>query len=293
MRHAVLGAGGIGGLVAAALARQGHEVTLLVRPAALATHPRLLRVESAVLGNFEAAVLLAAHLDFEPDLLWITVKATQLEAALPLAPPGVLSTSLVIPLLNGVDHMDRLRGLYGDRVLGGVIRAESERLAPGVYRQPTPFANLEVSGPGQLAGRAASIVAEVAATGLGCRLHEDEVTMLWGKLVGLAAMALSTTALEQPVGAVREDREGRRLLQGVVAEAVLVARAEGAGIELATVMAFLEGAPSEMRTSMQKDRAAGRPLELDAIAGPILRGGGSHGIPTPTTAELVARLDGL
>ena len=290
MRHAILGAGGLGGLIGAALARQGHEVTLLVRDRAIASHPRRLRVESAVLGDFEAEVLLAPHLDFQPDVVWITVKSTQLEQSLTAVPPGVLGSGLVLPLLNGIDHMDRLREVYGDRVLGGVMRVESERVAPGHYRQPTPFANIEVSGRGSLAPAAVRLASEVAATGLGCRVQEDELTMLWGKLCGLAAMALATTALQLPVGGVRDDPEGRRLVTGVAAEAVPVAQAEGARLELAQVMAFLEGVPAQMRSSMQKDREAGRSLEVDAIGGPIVRRGRMHAIPTPITELLVDRL---
>ena len=170
------------------------------------------------------------------------------------------------------------------------MRVESERVAPGHYRQSTPFASIEISGRGGLAPAADRLASEVAATGLGCRVHEDELSMLWGKLCGLAAMALATTALQLPVGAVRDDPEGRRLLTGVAAEAATVAQAEGARLELDQVMAFLEGVPHQMRSSMQKDREAGRPLEVDAIGGPIVRRGRKHAIPTPITELLVDRL---
>ena len=86
MRHAVLGAGGIGGLLGGALARAGNDVVLLLRPETLARHPHRIRVESAVLGDFEADVALASELDRDVDVLWVSPKAPQLEAALALAP---------------------------------------------------------------------------------------------------------------------------------------------------------------------------------------------------------------
>lgn len=293
MRHAVLGAGGLGGLVGGALARAGHEVTLLVRESTIDAHPRRLRVESAVLGDFEAGVLLATHLDYHPDVLWVTVKATQLEAALRLATPAALGSGVVLPLLNGIDHMDRLRALYGERVLAGVMRVEAERVAPGHFQQRGPFASVEVCGRRELSEVAERIAAEVAATGLACRVAGDELSMLWGKLCGLAAMALTTTALQAPIGAVRADPEGRRLFTAVVEEAVSVGRAEGAKVEARQVLEFLDAAPAAMRTSMQKDREAGRALEVDAIGGPIVRSGLRHGIPTPVTSSLVERLGEL
>src|SRR5262249_23226476 len=87
VRHAILGAGGVGGLVGGVLARTGANVVLLVRPDSLAEQPTSLRVESVVLGDFEVSVAAAAALDGEVDALWVTVKATQLQAALQPVPP--------------------------------------------------------------------------------------------------------------------------------------------------------------------------------------------------------------
>src|SRR4249920_1536081 len=101
MRHAILGVGGIGGLLGAALARAGDDVVLLMRPQSLAGYPGHLAVESAVLGDFEVPVPAAAGLDRGIDTLWVATKAPDLEAALPLAPPATVARAVVIPLLNG------------------------------------------------------------------------------------------------------------------------------------------------------------------------------------------------
>lgn len=275
MRHAMLGAGGIGGLLGAALARTGSDVVLLMRPETLARYSGRLAVESAVLGDFEVDVPAAPGLDRDVDALWVTTKAMQLEPSLALAPPERIGGAVVIPLLNGVDHVALLRARYRN-VVAGAIRVESERLAPSRIRQSSPFLRVELAG-------AEPVAADLQAAGIDCRVRTDELSLLWDKLAFLAPVALATTALDAPLGAVRDDERYRRCRDEVLA----VARAEGAVVDEQALRALQEAAPAEMRSSMQKDVAAGRQPELDAIAGPILRGGRRHGIPVPNTDELV------
>jgi 2-dehydropantoate 2-reductase len=277
MRHAVLGAGGIGGLVGGALARAGGDVLLLLRPESVAAYGGRLAVESPVLGDFEVEVPAASSLDGDVDVLWVTPKATQLEPALALAPPDAVGEALVVPLLNGVDHVALLRGRHPN-VVAGTIRAESERVAPGRIRHSSPFLRVELAG-------AEAVAAELVAAGVDCAVRDDELSMLWDKLAFLAPMALATTALDAPLGGVRDDP---RYL-AAQAETLAVAAAEGATVDEAALRALQAVAKDGMRSSMQKDVAAGREPELDAIAGPVLRGGARHGIPVPGTAEL-ARL---
>jgi 2-dehydropantoate 2-reductase len=278
-----LGAGGVGGLIGAALARGGANVVLLLRTRTLVRHPGRLRVESVALGQFEVDVSIAAVLDRDVEVLWVTTKATQLEAALELAPPDRVARAVVVPLLNGVEHVALLRARYG-RVLAAVFYGESERIEPGLVRQPTPFANVVV-GPGP---RREEIVEELRTAGLDAAVESNELALLWRKLAMLAPLALTTTALGAPVGVVQADADWHRRLLDCHDEAVAIAVAEGAKLDPPSLRQALLGfAGGEMRTSMQKDLEAGRPLELDAIAGPIVRGGQRHRIATPTTGELV------
>lgn len=280
MRYAVLGGGGVGGLVGGALARAGHSVVLVVRDP---DRPRRLEVTSAVLGDFSTAVEVVSQLDRAVDVLWLTTKATQLEGALASAPASLIEGT-VVPLLNGIDHVSRLRAVYRS-VTPGVIRVEAERTGPAAIAHLSAGAWIELAGP-----MAAEIAAEVAATGIAAAVREDEVTMLWQKLLMLAPMALTTTATARPIGGVRGDSQWRERLLGVLEETAEVARASGANPDVEAARTMLLSAPDGMRTSMQKDRAAGRPLELDAIAGPIVRGGHEHGIPTPHTSILMSLL---
>jgi 2-dehydropantoate 2-reductase len=275
VRHAVLGAGGIGGLLAAALAKAGMPIVLLLRPEALADYPGRIAVESVALGDFESEVPGASTLDREIDVLWVATKATQLESALGLAPPDrVGGGATVIPLLNGIDHIDLLRARY-TTVVAGAIRVESERLSPGRIRQSSPFLRVDLAG-------AEPAAADLRAAGIDCRVSDDELTLLWEKLAFLAPVALATTALDAPLGSVRDDERFR----GCQREALTAAQAEGAHVNEAGLLAVLAAAPAEMRSSMQKDVTAGHAPELDAIAGPILRATDRHGLSAPYTKEL-------
>jgi len=280
MRHAVLGAGGVGGLLAAALSRSGVDVVVLMRESTLSRYPGRFVVESKVLGSFTANVPAAARLDREVDVLWVTAKSTSLEAALSLAPGERVGGATVIPLLNGIDHLAVLRRRY-PMVVAGALRAETERVDDGHIVQRSPFVRIDIVGE-------ADIVRDVIATGIDCRSVDDEATLVWQKLAFLAPLALATTAAEAPLGAIRDTYLYRQAQQ----EAVAVALAQGAHIDVEALAQLSAAASDEMRSSMQRDLAAGHVLELDAIAGPILRGGRLHGIDTPATEALVAQVDG-
>lgn len=277
MRHAILGAGGIGGLLGAALARAGAQVILLLRPESLARYDGRLSVDSAVLGSFEVEVPGASSWEGAVDVLWVTTKATQLSSALALAPPQQVGMATVVPLLNGIDHVALLRARYPNVVVGA-MRVESERIAAGRVRQTSPFLRIDLAG-------GAAIASELCRAGIEVRQRDDELSMLWEKLAFLAPIALATSALDGPLGAVRADQ---RYL-GCLEEVIAVARAEGAQLDERALREVAAKAPPGLKSSMQKDVAAGRPPELDAIAGPIQRAGRAHKIPVPNTTEL-ARL---
>ncbi len=290
MRHAILGAGGIGLLVGGGLAQVGSPVVLVLRPATLAEYPGGIHVESAVLGEFDVDVPATTRLDRPVDVLWVTVKATQLEGALALASPAVAPEAVVVPLLNGVDHVARLREVYGDHVIPGAIRVESERVGPAHVVQASPFASTDLAPPPALRERAEAIAREMREAGLACTVRDSEAQVLWGKLALLAPFALGTSGVGQPIGVARQDTELLELMGRAIREVCAVAATEGAPLDPQVFLQALQGMPAEMRSSMQKDIAAGRATEVDAIAGPVLRRGRERGIPTPAMNELVRRV---
>jgi 2-dehydropantoate 2-reductase len=287
MRHAILGPGGVGGLIAASLAQSGASVTLVLRNEAMSQYPDTLQLESPF-GKFSARVERTTTVP-AVDVLWIAVKATQLEAALDSFPNGN-SVRAIIPLLNGVDHVAMLRSRYSAaRVVPATIFVESERTAPGHIVHRSPFARLNVSSIGR--NLIESTVGDLQKLGFTCQFVDDEQTLLWSKLVFLGPMALVTTAAEKNSGEIAADVTWRQELENCVREACAVALAEGAKVDPDSVMSTIKGLPGNIRSSMQKDVEHGNLPELDAIAGPILRAAPRHNLDVPITRRLVAEVE--
>jgi 2-dehydropantoate 2-reductase len=287
MKHAILGAGGVGGLIGACLAHSGDSVTMVVRAESLAKYPEQLQLESAF-GNFTVPVACASTVP-AADVLWITVKATQLDSAL-ASFTNAEAVGAIVPLLNGIDHLSLLRARYGaSRVIAATIAVETERVAPGHIVHRSPFARLNVSSAGR--NQLAAPVAALQKMGFECHFIDDEATLMWSKIVFLAPFALTTTAADRTTGAVIADPEWNQQLESCVREACAVALAEGAKVDADAIIASMLKMPPNMRSSMQKDVERGNAPELDAIAGPILRGGARHGIAVPTTKKLVSAVE--
>jgi len=289
MRHAILGAGGVGGLVGAALAKSGDLVTVVLRPEVLKDYPAELSLESP-LGSFSVPVERVAQVTQAFDVLWIAVKATHLDAAL-RSVPNAEQIGAIVPLLNGIDHVALLRSRFGhDKVVPGTIGVESERAAPGKIIHRSRFVRLTISSIGE--SRLASTLEKLQQFGFNCQFSSDEMKMLWNKLVILAPAALTTTASGLTMGEVYADPAWRKRIIAAMYEACAVATASGTPMDPANFVKFFEGVPPVSRSSMQKDVAAGNPPELDGIAGPILRRAHEHGIDVPITRELVEMIRG-
>ena len=287
LHHAILGVGGVGGLVGACLAHSGAPITLILQREALAQYPKRLSLDSPF-GNFEVKVSIAAEVP-PVDVLWITVKATQLESAL-AAITHPESVGAIVPLLNGIDHLSLLRSKYGSKkIVPATIAVESERVAPGHIVHRSSFARLNVLSTGRTL--LAATLDQLQRIGFECRFIDDEPTLMWSKLVFLAAFALTTTASGKATGEILADPKWRDLGLSVIREACAVAVAEGARVNPDSVIAGVMKMPGNMRSSMQKDVEQGKPPELNAIAGPILRGGEKHGIDVPATKELVLAVE--
>jgi len=287
MKHAILGTGAIGGLVGTALSSLGEDVTVVVRPEKLPRYPANLSLERpSGSGSITAPAKAVASLTEAVDVLWIATKTYQMETALAAVqvPPGC-----VVPLLNGVDHIVVLRARFGnERVVPATIAVEAERIAPGRFVQRSPFVRLNLASRGEpLLG---AIVARLVDLGFTCQFIPNEQTLLWGKLCFLAPLALVSSSSGMNVGEFSADAQWKQKLRSALAEACAVANASGAQVDARQIQAVFDNAPPGMRSSMQKDLAAGRELELDAIGGPIVRGGERYGIDVSTTRELMATI---
>jgi len=285
MEHAILGAGAVGGLVGTAFASLGEAVTVLVRPESLPDYPANLSAERSS-GAITAPAKVADTLTNPVDMLWIATKTYQLQSAL----ESVQSLPrYIVPLLNGVDHIEFLRARFGrDRVLPATIAVEAERIAPGRFLQRSPFVNLNLAASGEPV--LGPVVARLRDLGFTCKFIQNEQTLLWSKLCFLGPLALATSASGMNKGEVYADAEWKHKLISAMTEACAMAKASGAEVEPAQIQTIYDGLPSGIRSSMQKDLAAGRPLELDAIGGPIVRGGERYGIDVSTAAALIVAI---
>ena len=197
--------------------------------------------------------------------------------------------SCAVPLLNGVDHVEILRARFGcDRVVPAAIAVEAEKIAPGRFLQRSPVVrlNLAASGEPLLGG----VVGRLGDLGFTWQFVQNEQTLLWSKLCFLAPFALVTSASGMNKGEILANTEWKHKLAYSIAEACAVARSSGAEVDAPKLQAILDSMPPGMRSSMQKDLAARRQLELDAIGGPIVRGGERYGIDVSTTAALIAAI---
>jgi 2-dehydropantoate 2-reductase len=285
---AILGPGGVGGFLAGALDRAGTPVIVVARkPTAEAIARDGLTVRSARLGDFEAHPAAAAALAGPVAALIVATKATGLDDALDRVKG--LEPRVVLPLLNGLDHLGPLRGRFGARAVAGSIRIESTRRRTGEIEHTSPFLRIDMaSADPDMQEPMEQLASALGAAQVPARILDSEAQAMWGKLVRLNALACTTSAWGLPLGDIRDDPERRAALEACVNEAAAVARAEGAAVGPATTMAEVDDAHPELRTSMQRDIAAGREPELDAIPGSVLRAAARHGLACPTIERLSA-----
>jgi 2-dehydropantoate 2-reductase len=281
----------VGGFLAGALARAGEDVVVIARPDTAELIARDgISVASVCLGDFVARPAARPRLDAPVDFLLVATKATTLEEALERieTEPG-----LVVPMLNGLDHLTTLRIRFGhQRVAAGSIRIEADRPAPGRVVQTSPSVRVDLATDDPASHAA---LRRLQATLIGAQIPAEigpsEAQVMWAKLVRLGPLALTTSASERPIGFIRTDPHWRAALQEAIAETVAVANAEGAQIDPSVALVELDDAHPTLSSSMHRDIAAGRPPELGAIPGAIVRAARRHGLECPTIEELVAEIE--
>jgi 2-dehydropantoate 2-reductase len=291
MTIAVLGPGGVGGFIGAALARTNNDVLIVARESTAALiEAEGITVTSVRLGGFVARPRTAARLTERVDVLIVATKATGLDEALDRVDR---QPRLVVPLLNGLDHIALLRSRFAEgSVAAGTIRIESDRPMPGRIVQTSPSLRVELaSDRAEPKPAIERLAATLRAAEVPVEIGPSEAQILWSKLVRLTALACTTSASDRPIGFIRSDPEWRPALVGCIGEAAAVANADGAEVDPAVPLGELDDAHPGLGSSMQRDIAAGREPELDAIAGAVLRAAARHGLDCPTIASLAAAIE--
>lgn len=295
-RFAVLGAGGVGGFIAAALDRAGEQVQVVTREPTLAVlNEQGIDVRSRVLGEFRARPAAVAELHEPVDTLFVATKAVGLDAALDRI---AADPALVVPLLNGLDHLALLRDRFGSgTVAAAVIRIESDRPAPGRIVQTSPSVRVDMAAEDARAAVGLPAVAQsLIEAEVPTIIRDSEAEVMWSKLVRLNALSATTTVSGRSIGHIRSDPEWRRTLVACVEETAATATADGARMDPADAMGELDGADPGLGSSMQRDLSAGRTPELDAIQGSVMRAAARHGVDCPTVTRLadeIARMAGI
>ena len=290
MKIAIYGSGGVGGYFGARLAAAGNEVHFLARGAHLrAMREQGLRVESA-LGNLQIKVL--AHERPEEigavDYVVFAVKLADVESAAERLRPLLHERTLVLCFQNGVEAPETVARVIGaQHARIAVAYIASAIAAPGIVRQTGTMQRMQV-GPG-----AERYVAACKEAGINIEQVDDIDRARWEKFVFLAALSGVTTAARAPVGVCRADPELRATFEAAMTEAWRLGRKRGVKLAddfIGERMKFVEGLPTEMRTSMQHDLEAGKPLEAPWLCGAVARMSAQDGLEAPVNRTLYAAL---
>ncbi|HSN92887.1 MAG TPA: 2-dehydropantoate 2-reductase [Anaeromyxobacteraceae bacterium] len=301
MRIAIVGAGGVGGLLAGLLARSGVEVLVVARGAALkAIRSSGVAVDSP-LGKFTVRPAAASD---DPaalgaaDAVLVAVKAWQVEGVAPGLAPLVAAGGFAVPLQNGVEAAGRLDAALGEeRVVGGLTHMLAWTEGPGRVRHVGAVPRVTLGERGARAGRPSARLEALAGAlrgaGVEVRIAEDVEAATWEKFLLIEPWGSVAAAARAPIGPLRSAAEARALLGTAMVEVVALARARGvsvaAGVKDST-LAWLDGLPPEATASMQRDIGAGRPSELLDQTGAVVRLARAAGVPVPVHEALLALL---
>lgn len=286
---AVVGAGAVGGYFGGRLAEGGFAVNFILRGATLETiRTAGLRVES-IKGDFHVRPE-ASAIDEPPeryvDVVLVTVKAWQVAEVADALRPWVGPNTLVVPLQNGVEARDVLAGVLGERsVAGGLCRILSRTAAPGHVQHFGSEPNMIVGEwDGRDTARIRGLVDSLHAAGISAKASETIPVKVWEKFLFIASISGVGAVTRMPMGVLRAQAETRAMIVESMEEVARVGRALGVAIPedaVTRTMRFVDGLPVEATASMQRDIIEGRPSELDAQSGAVVRLGGRTGTAVP------------
>ena len=289
MKILILGAGAIGGYVGGRLQQAGSDVTFLVRPARQQALQRDGLVIKSKKGDatLKVKTVLGGAEGGPYDIVIVTSKAYDLDSAIEAIAPAVGPNTTVLPLLNGMNHIDRLVATFGaERVVGGLARIGVALSAEGAVLHTSPFAAIAFGERDGSEGRAALAALDEAVkkAGLDGGLHRKIVQDLWDKWIMLCTLAAMTTLFRGTVGDILESAEGQAIVLETVEECRKVAAAAGCDPGekgMANVRGYLTQKGSMFAASMLHDLEKGGMVEADHVVGDMIARAKKAGIATP------------
>jgi 2-dehydropantoate 2-reductase len=298
MKILIVGAGSTGGYFGARLSQAGRDVTFLVRPArAAALRESGLQVLSPR-GNFsiEPELALAGEIDKPFDIVLVAVKAFSLPAAIEDFAPAVGPETMILPVLNGMKHIDDLQLRFGpERVVGGVCRVSTMLDPQGRIVHLAPLHELVY---GELDGRSSARIEALHAfmsdAGFDAQLSTHIAQDLWNKWVLLASLGGLCTLARGNIGEIAASDGGIELARAFLAEAAAVATAAGfapSAAALEFIAGVLTAPGSPMTSSMYRDLVAGARVEADQILGDLRARAREAGVAVPLVSAAFIQLD--
>lgn len=290
MRIAVMGSGGVGGFVGGRLAHAGCEVRFVARGEHLQAMQRNgLLIESDVQPPIHVPKVRASQ---DPaalgpvDLVLVAVKLKDTEAAAAAIRPLMGPGTTVLSLQNGVTKDDVLKRHFGaPAVLGGVTYVATRIARPGVIGQTGSMQRVVIGEyDGSRSARVEQLHQWLVRAGIAAEISDDIRRTLWEKFVFLVGLSSATATMRTRLGPILANPQTRAFLLDVMREVVAVGRALGVALPQDYAeqrLAFAATVPQDMTSSLHHDLEAGRPLEIEWLAGAVVTLGRSHGIATP------------
>jgi len=220
------------------------------------------------------------------DIVWLSVKLWDMDAAVRSIRPLIGPDTGIISFQNGVQKDEILREAFGDRaVMGGVAYIATNIDRPGVIKHTGTMQRL-IFGEydGRRSARAEALLEASLRGGINAELSDDIRKAIWEKFVFLVGLSGSTTTMRETIGPIRSNPRSRRFLSELMREAVAVGRALGVALPSDFAeqrLAFVDGLPEQMTSSMHHDLNAGKRLEVSWLSGGVARLGEQAGVPTP------------
>lgn len=295
MKIAMMGSGGVGGFFGGRLAHAGYDVSFIARGAHLAAmRERGLTIENEHQGDIHLPKVRVTE-DPETlgraDVVILSVKLWDTENAARQIRPLVGPKTGVLSLQNGVIKDDILRREFGEAaVMGGVAYVATTVSKPGVIHQTGAMQRIVLGEyDGGNSERAQFLHQALRKAGVNAELSGDVRRAIWEKFVFLVALSATTTAMRSTIGPIRENPRARAFLLQIMREAVAVGRAHGVALPedyAESRLAFADGLPADMTSSMHHDLERGNRLELEWLSGGVVQLGRTAGVPTPANGAV-------
>ncbi len=301
MKITMYGTGGVGGYFGTRLAQAGNDVSFIAR----GEHLRSIQTNGLKLKSIKGDHLLRHPKATEHpqeigsvDVVFVCVKTWQVTTTAEAIKPLIGPDTLVIPTLNGVEAVDQLSAALGaDHVIGGVAKIFSYIEQPGVIahigHEPALMLG-EVDGSSS--ARVQALGDTIEKAGIIAELPEQIMSAVWSKFIFTSGWGGLGAISRAPIGILRSEPKTRTIIDDCMQETESVARAKGVDLPSDIVQRtwdFIDGLEPTGTTSLQRDIATGRPSELDAWNGAVVRIGKQLGVATPTHELITSALTPL